>query len=129
MSDRWQILAQEVDLEGNLRVQRTWLFGATTRRPALVLAFAHGTAPLDVSLAPGIGLRRRAVLLPRQRHPRGGEVARRIASRWKASAGFDTLDALCDAGSELFARQPWVEEFAAPLRSVDPDEARTPDGR
>lgn len=52
-ADRWAVLARTVEMEDRLRVQRTWLWGAQSGRPALVLNFAHGTAVLDVSLSPG----------------------------------------------------------------------------
>jgi hypothetical protein len=122
VGDRWQILAQEVDVEDRLRVQRTWLFGAQARRPALVLAFAHGNAPLDASLAPGCAFDGELCFFP------GNGVRAAVKSRGELSdvqkpVGFDTLDALCDAASALFARQPWLGETAAPLGSVIPAKA------
>lgn len=120
--DRWQILAQEVEVEDRLRVQRTWLFGAQARRPALVLAFAHGNAPLDVSLPPGCAFDGELCFFP------GNGVRAAVKSRGDLSdiekpVGFDTLDALCDAASALFARQPWLDEIAAPIASVIPAKA------
>jgi hypothetical protein len=119
VADRWQVLAQEVEVEDRLRVQRTCLFGEQTRRPALVLAFAHGTAPLDVSLAPGSVFQGELCFFP------GGGVRAAVKSRGELSpiqnvTGFDTLDAMCDAALDLIARQPWVGEIPAPLRSVIP---------
>ncbi len=52
--DLWQIVGQRVEEEDKLRVQRTWLIGENTRRPALCLSFAAGGQPLDVSLVPGM---------------------------------------------------------------------------
>lgn len=117
--DRWQILAQEVEVEGALRVQRTWLFGAESRRPALVLAFAHGSAPLDPSLTPGCAFDGELCFFP------GNGVRAAVKSRGELSEigkpiGFDTLDALCDAASMLLARNPWLGEITAPLAAVTP---------
>ena len=120
--DRWQVLAAEVEVEGALRVQRTWLFGGEARRPALVLAFAHGSAPLDTTLSPGCAFDGELCFFP------GNGVRAAVKSRGdlsdiEAPVGFDTLDGLCDAASALFARQPWLGEVAAPLKSVVPVKA------
>jgi hypothetical protein len=117
VKDRWKVLAQEVEVEDRLRVQRTWLFGAETRRPALVLAFAHGTAPLDVSLAPGNEFTGELCFFPGN-GVRAAVRARNDLVPMRELGGFDTLDALCDTTSMMLARQPWLDEVAAPLRGV-----------
>jgi hypothetical protein len=117
VKDRWQILAQEVEVEDRLRVQRTWVFGAERKRPALVLAFAHGTAPLDVSLAPGNEFTGELCFFPGN-GVRAAVRARNDLTPLNGVTGFDSLDALCDSTSNLLARQPWVDEVAAPLRAV-----------
>ena len=53
VSDDWQIIGQRLDIDDKLKVQRTWLRGEQSRRWALVLSFAFGMQPLDVSLQPG----------------------------------------------------------------------------
>jgi hypothetical protein len=124
VTDTWQILAQEVEPEDRLRVQRTWLFGATTRTPALVLAFAHGTSPLDVSLAPGMSFDGGLCFFP------GNGIRAAVKTRGELKPiaslnSFETLDALCDASSERFARHPWLEEVPAPLNAIVPVKSET----
>jgi hypothetical protein len=119
VADNWQVIAQEVHLEDKLRVQRTWLFGSNTGRPALVLAFAHGTSPLDSGLMPATcfegelsfhpGNPLRAVLKTRK-EPRSLSQLHALES----------LDALCDFAGGLLAQNPWLDEVAAPLRAVVP---------
>jgi hypothetical protein len=117
--DTWQILAQEIESQDRLRVQRTWLLGAQTKRPALILAFAHGTAPLDSSLSPGMCFE--------------GEIGYFLGNGIRAAVkergelhpiprifGFASLDELTNAAGDYFARQPWLEELAAPLQNVVP---------
>lgn len=53
LKDIWHVLGQRVDAEDKLRTQRTWLRGERTGRWALILSFAHGTAPLDNSFSAG----------------------------------------------------------------------------
>jgi hypothetical protein len=51
--DQWAILGRQVEEEDRLRVQRTWLWGVTSARPALVLDFAAPGQSLDRALIPG----------------------------------------------------------------------------
>ena len=54
VQDRWIVLARVVIEQERLRVQRTWLWGEETGRPALVLDFAPPGAPLEPRPAPGM---------------------------------------------------------------------------
>jgi hypothetical protein len=117
--DTWQVLAQEVELEDRLRVLRTWLFGRESRRPALVLAFAHGNAALDTSLAAGTCFEGDLCFYP------GNGVRAALRSRGElkpmgAFRGLVNLDELCDVAAEHFAKEPWLAEVAAPLHGVTP---------
>ena len=117
--DTWQVVAQEVEVEDRLRVQRTWLFGRQTRRAALVLAFAHGAAPLDMSLAPASTFEGEVSFYP------GNGVRAEVTSRGESTPvvtfdGHETLDELCDWAGDHFSRQPWLDEIAAPLRGATP---------
>jgi SWIM zinc finger len=53
VADRWAVLARTVIEQERLRVQRTWLWGLETGRPALLLDFAPLGAPLEPRPAPG----------------------------------------------------------------------------
>ncbi|HVT89511.1 MAG TPA: SWIM zinc finger family protein [Tepidisphaeraceae bacterium] len=119
VADRWHVLAQEVELEDRLRVQRTWLFGSTTRRPAMVLTFAHGTGPLDASLQPGTGFDGEVCFF--------GDNQIRAAVKNKSTAvlleglpGLESLDAACAVFGRLLTGLPWLEEAVVPLRAVVP---------
>ncbi|HTE19228.1 MAG TPA: SWIM zinc finger family protein, partial [Armatimonadota bacterium] len=62
--DRWLILGQRTEMEERLRVQRTWMVGEESSRAALLLQFAHGSAPMDASLVPGSRFRAALVFYP-----------------------------------------------------------------
>lgn len=63
--DRWLVIGHRVEEEERMRVQRTWLFGAQSRRAALCLSFSAGpNQPLDVSLVPGTTLDAELVFFP-----------------------------------------------------------------
>jgi hypothetical protein len=117
--DTRHVVAPEVEIADRLRVQRTWLFGRTTRRAALVLAFAHGAAPLDMSLAPATAFEGDVSFYP------GNGVRAEVVKRGEPTpaidfAGFQSLDQLCDWAGDAFSRQPWLGELAAPVRGVTP---------
>lgn len=117
--DVWQIIAQEVEFEEKLRVQKTWLSGVESRRPALILHFAFGTAPLDASFVVGTQFDGELCFFP------GSGIRAAVKSRQASKlverfTGHETLDAALDAYSQIMARQPWVGFVALPLRSVMP---------
>ncbi len=87
VADRWQVIAQVVEVEDRLRSQRTWLYGTNSQRPAMVLQFAHGTAAFDSNLPPGVQFDGEMVFFPGGRPSRGrsqsaagraADVARRM---------------------------------------------------
>ena len=51
--DHWQVIGQAVAVEDRLTVQRTWLVGRTTNRPALILDFGVGGKPVETTITPG----------------------------------------------------------------------------
>lgn len=117
--DTWQVLARRVTLEERLRVQRCWLRGTATGRCALVLDFAHGDQPLDVSLTPGLDVDAELVFYPSawpQRalvRERTGEPRPSVAASWHVSAAA----ALADYAAAL-ARHPWLERFPMALAAA-----------
>lgn len=53
VKDDWLVLGQYVTVEERLRVQKTYLRGQNCGKIALLLSFAHGTAPFDILMVPG----------------------------------------------------------------------------
>ena len=51
--DRWLVVGTRVTEEDRLRVQRTWLWGASEQAAALVLDFAPPGRPIECALMPG----------------------------------------------------------------------------
>jgi hypothetical protein len=115
----WQILAQEVEFEDKLRVQKTWLFGTTDRRPALVFHFAHGTGPLDASFLVGTEFLGEVCYFPGN-GIRAAVKSREAGKAVSTFAAFDDLDLLCDAYSNLLAAQPWLGPVVMPVQKLIP---------
>ncbi|HEU4565527.1 MAG TPA: SWIM zinc finger family protein [Gemmatimonadaceae bacterium] len=75
VTDRWVVIGQALDEDGPLRVRRTWLAGRATGRTALLLHFAHGTAPFAEVVPPVGGALDAALVF----HP--GSVPQRAIAR------------------------------------------------
>ena len=118
-SDRWQVVAQEIEVEEKLRVQKSWLFGPAQHRVALVLHSAHGTAALDASLQPGTSFDGECCFFPGNQS-RAAVKARSQPVPLDRLWGFDTLDGACQAYATMLAAQPWEGEVIFPLRAVVP---------
>lgn len=119
--DHWLVLGQRTEDEEALRVQRTWLWGARTARPALVLAFAAPGQPLDRSLIPGTALDAEVVFFP-SAYPLRALIKQRASPlplRVEAH-GFVGLDAAYAAYAAALACVPWLERFPLLLRDVVP---------
>ena len=56
VADRWAVLARTVIEQERLRVQRTWLWGLSSGRPALLLDFAPPGGVLAPRPAPGMAM-------------------------------------------------------------------------
>jgi hypothetical protein len=118
--DVWRVASRTVEVEDKLRVQRTWLFGTTTHRPALVLHFAHGTAPLDTSLHPGTAFDGEVVFYPGT-GPRAVVRTSPVAANPSAEPfGYEMFAAGLDAHSRAVAANPWVDRTFFPVRDVVP---------
>jgi hypothetical protein len=121
VADTWLVLAQRVYEEDRLRVQRTWLWGQHTHRAALVLDFAFGGQPLDVSLVPGFSLEAELVYYP-SNYPLRAVVKNRLAAATSLTTwpAYPAIAHYLAAYAEALAQQPWLETFPASLEAVIP---------
>jgi hypothetical protein len=119
ISDTWQVIAQEVEFEDKLRVQRSWLFAVERRKPALVLHFAHGTGPLDASFLVGSEFSGELCAFPGN-GVRAIVKARQESRNVTALAGYENLAELCDEYGRLLSLQPWLGPIVLPVRNLIP---------
>lgn len=113
VTDEWSVLGQIVIEEDRLRVQRTWLFGANTRRHALALSFSpNPNVPLDKSLMPDTRFEGELVFftgVPALRavvKQKTGEV--KAGARPLALATFEEGRKIF---AEMLAQAPWIERI------------------
>ena len=117
-ADNWAVMAQTMDVEDRLRVQRTWLWGLHSLRPALRLDFAHGSGPLDVSFCAGTCVAASVVYYdaawPLRAIVRDQQPARPLAE----PVGYESIPAALDAYDQALAASPFIEQFPVPLKSA-----------
>ncbi len=120
--DVWLVAGRRVVEEDRLLVQRTWLFGAKTKRAALCLSFSAGpNQPLDVSLAPGTALDADLVYFP-SAWPLRALVKQRHGSPESANAVLPHAS-IAEANAfaaEAFIANPWLERVPLALAAVTP---------
>ena len=121
LRDRWSVLARVVIEQERLRVQRTWLWGEESARPALLLDFAPPGAPLEPRPAPGMALEASLAFHPSATPLRAlladpGSVEPAPGSFGSGGAG----EALRTVASAV-AANPWLDEWPVGLRSAVPD--------
>jgi hypothetical protein len=119
--DAWIVLARVVIEQERLRVQRTWLWGVETGRPALLLDFAPPGAPLEPRPAPGMAMDASLAF-----HPSATPLRALVAETGglePAPGAFGSGgagDALRSVAAAV-AANPWLEEWPVALRSAVPD--------
>ncbi|PZD73190.1 hypothetical protein C1752_02256 [Acaryochloris thomasi RCC1774] len=116
--DTWSVLGLRTFEEDNLRVQRVWLQGSQGRS-ALILSFAYGSNPIDVSLIPGTALKADLVFYPGLYPLRALVQNRGEAKSFSTGHGATVADAMTAYGSAM-AQNPWLLEFPLLLQDVVP---------
>ncbi len=119
INDTWAVLAQQVEQQDNLKIQRTWLFGKETNRYALILDFAAGNAVLEKTLITGTQIEAELVFYP------GSFPLRALIKSRKdnpviveAIQSDNNIDMLIESFSGQLAMNPWTESVPAMLGPV-----------
>jgi hypothetical protein len=119
VTDTWLVLCQWQEDEDRLRMQRTWMHGLHSRRPALVLQFAVAGAPFATPLVPGTQLDAALAFWP-SNYPQRALIRERLAAtrslahRPPASG----VQQFLAGAARALAVQPWLDSLPAVLRDV-----------
>ena len=121
IDDSWLILGQSLTEEDRLKIQRTWLWGKQTQQKALILNFAHGSQPLDISLVPGSCINAEFVFFE-SAYPLRAIVKNRQdeVTQVDTMPGYSNISTMVGEYSQALAKNPWIEKFPAPMRGVIP---------
>jgi SWIM zinc finger len=119
--DNWLILGQRVEEEEKLRSLRTWLWGEKTQQAALILNFAYGSQPLDVTLIPGTTIDAELVFF-QSAYPLRAIVKTRYTepSHMDLMPGYAGVSQMMQAYAKALSSNPWIEQFPVSLLSVIP---------
>ena len=122
VADRWAVLARTVIEQERLRVQRTWLWGLSSGRPALLLDFAPPGGVLAPRPAPGMAMTGSLAFHPGAAPLRAlvvGEPSE--LSPAPGVFGSGGAESALRAAAEAVALNPWLEEWPVVLAAAVPD--------
>jgi len=122
--DEWGVVGRNTFEEDRLRVQRTWLWGRVSGRPALLLHFAPaGTArnegkAIDPTLVPGTAFDGTLVFFPSAAPLRAIVKERGSVVPWLPDHGYSSVAEAVAAAATADARMPWIESHPVLLREA-----------
>ena len=126
--ERGEVLHDNFFVEGmsltdseKMREQRIWLRGRKSGRSALLLNFAYGTQPLEVSVQPGANIEAEVVFFP-------GSVPQRVIEKKRIGTrengepapGFESIDRAVEAIAADCSKNPWPNRMPVRLDNVVP---------
>jgi hypothetical protein len=122
VSDDWLILGQKLVDNDKVREQRTWLLGASTGRPAMILQFAFGQEPFKDVFPVGTRQAADLAFYPGAAPQRAQLMARRgeLLPITGPFAEVETIEAFLARVAAILARHPWQERFLCTLKNVTP---------
>ncbi|NEQ48478.1 MAG: SWIM zinc finger family protein [Leptolyngbya sp. SIOISBB] len=119
--DIWQVMGRVIFEEDNLKGQRVWLRGHESLRWALVLNFAYGKQPLDVSLVPGAGFVGELIFYPGTGVQRAFVAKREGVVRALAHPiSGETLEGAITHYAQALGQNPWLGPYPLMLDQVYP---------
>jgi hypothetical protein len=111
--DEWWVVGQTVELEENLRVIRSWLYGRTHRQFALILQFAYPSQTLAPAAVPGTKFHGELVYFPASVPLRAIIKARTEAEPLEHPSLEDvppvTISANLESYADTLASNPWQD--------------------
>ncbi|MDX2106733.1 MAG: SWIM zinc finger family protein [Candidatus Melainabacteria bacterium] len=121
VADIWQVMGQSIELEDKLKVKRSWLRGGKTNKWAMVLNFAYGAQPLDVSLMPGTYILAEIAYFP-STTPMRALVKKRDGEPLAGplSPVYTTADDALNDYASAKASNPWLEIFPFAIENLSP---------
>lgn len=121
VKDHWQVMGQRVEYDERMKTQRTWLRGVNSRQWALILQFAFGMAPLDITFQPGHIVDAELVFFPGSLKLRA--LAKNVGSERKKMEfldAYESADEFLREYARAMALNPWMETFPCAIRNVTP---------
>ena len=121
IKDQWQVMGQRVEYDERMKTQRTWLRGVETKQWALILQFAFGMAPLDISFQQGQIVEAELVFFPGSLRLRA--LAKNIGTertKLEKLDAYESADEFLIDYAKAMALNPWMETFPCAIKNVTP---------
>lgn len=117
----WYVVAQQIEEEERLTVQRTWLLRSADGMPALLLDFSAMGQPLDASLVVGATVHAELAYYP-SAEPLRAVIKNRTRGieNFAQLPGVPSIDQALDAYAQGLAKNPWLERRPMSLAAVTP---------
>ena len=126
IEDHWYVFGQHITEEDNLKTQRVWLWGEVCQKLALILTFAHGRQPLDVSLVPGTCFQGRLMFYPGTGIQRAVVESRQDVnappafSSLLSKVSYPTIDRAIAHYADMLGQNPWGDRVPFSLGAAIP---------
>ncbi len=122
LHDTWLVAGQtETVEEGNLTARRTWLIGEESGKNILLLDFAWGDNPYEVSYKLGTVLSGKLAFYPSAFPQRALFKQFEFADKpFDLKNGFSTFQVFADEYAAALGKNPWLAYFPAFLQNVVP---------
>jgi uncharacterized Zn finger protein len=131
VQDRWWVLGQRDQPEEPLRSRRIWLWGEASGRSALLLLFAYGSQPFELTLIPGTIVEMEVAFFE-SAYPQRAIVAGEITVVDQTiSQPIDqpidqpivqSIDEAMERYSQALCQQPWIDRMVVIIGGVVPIE-------
>lgn len=120
--DDWLMVGQVLEENERSKLQRTWLMGARSKRPAVILQFSFAGQPFAEHFAPGTRQEAELTFWPGA-NPQRAQVRARLSDLVPLKdelPGTTKIDQFLSDVATALSRQPWLEYFLCLLRAVTP---------
>ena len=121
IKDHWLVLSRQTETQDDLTIGRNWLYGAASARYALILNFAHKSAPIPTLLTPDTVVAAELTFYPgtfplRAAVREGGNL-RKEPVQPVPLAGWEAVQAHYAA---VQARSPWADQLPVTVAALVP---------
>ncbi len=119
VSDRWHILGKRLEVEVGRKVQRLWLWGESSQRPALLVEVLHGKKLPSTTFLVGGALEATLQFYPGST-PLRAEIMNlaRVVQPHQAMPAFTSIKQAVMQYTDVKAKNPWLKQFPLKLQKV-----------
>lgn len=116
--DHWLVLGRQTEQEGDITVQRNWLYGVNSRQFALILNFAYRTQTVDLSLVPGTAMEGELVFYPGSLPLRALLKERVRTVEFPEVPGLADWQAVAHAYATHCSASPWLYQWPLIVENI-----------